>query len=55
MSCSGKLALTTLLKKLDHRWLPSLLVKARSQFGELEYQWGTKHCYAKYTQILKLI
>lgn len=55
MSCSGKLALTTLLKELDHRWLLSLLVKARSQFGDFEYQGGIKHCYAKYTQILKSI
>ena len=51
MSCFGKLALTILLKGLIHRWLPSILVKARSQFGELGYQWVIKHCEGKYTQI----
>ena len=47
MSCSGKLALTILIKELDHRWLPSILAKARSHFRELGYQWVTKHHYAK--------
>lgn len=41
----------TLIKELDHRWLPSILVKARGQFGNSGYQWVTKHCYAKYTHI----
>jgi len=47
MNGSGKLDLTILTKELDHRWLPSILVKARSYFRELGYQRVTKHYYAK--------
>lgn len=53
MSCSGKLGLSTLLKELDHRWLPSVLVKARSQLWELGYYWVTKHYYACYAKLHK--
>lgn len=47
MSCSGKLALTILIKEFDHRWLPGILVKARSHFRELGYQWVTQCYYVK--------